>query len=159
MTTNFRTKKIKGVKYSEMEYGILVPESLVREAGNKVRQPQDAWPLLASIAHDTQENVMILTLDGNAQLIRRAIVTRGLANQCQIHPREVFRTAIVDGACSVMLAHNHPSGSLEPSEPDLTATRRISEAGRTIGISLLDHLIVSRNGIYSIRENFPGYFA
>ncbi len=86
------------------------------------------------------------------------MITVGLANQSQIHPREVFRPAILDAAVSILIAHNHPSGNLEPSEADLVATRRLVEVSKTIGIPVLDHVIVSQQGFLSIREKFPGYF-
>ena len=101
---------------------------------------------------------MVLTLDGNNQLISNHIVTVGLVNQSQIHPRETFRCAILHNAVSIMIAHNHPSGNLEPSESDLAATRRLCESGKTLGIPLLDHLIVSSEGFVSLRERYPAYF-
>jgi DNA repair protein RadC len=124
----------------------------------KIRTPKDALPLLGALRAAAQESVMVLTLDGNNQVIKAHPITRGLANQSQIHPRETFYPAISDRAVSILVAHNHPSGNLEPSESDLIATRRLVEVSRTLGIPVLDHMIVSEGGFLSIRERFPTYF-
>ena len=124
----------------------------------KIRTPKDILPFLAHITHAEQEHVIVITLDGNNQVINTHIVTMGLANQSQIHPRETYKWAIRNNAISIILAHNHPSGNLEPSESDLVATRRLVEVSKTIGIPLIDHLIVSSEGFLSIRERFPAYF-
>lgn len=124
----------------------------------KVKTPKDALPLLGSLRSAAQECVMVLTLDGNNQVIKAHTITRGLANQSQIHPRETFYPAIQDRAVSIVVAHNHPSGNLEPSEAYLIATRRLVEVSKTLGIPVLDHLIVAEGGFLSIRERFPAYF-
>lgn len=124
----------------------------------KIRTPKDAMPLLGALRNATQESVVVLTLDGNNQVIKVHPITRGLANQSQIHPRETFHPAIQDRAVSILVAHNHPSGNLEPSESDLIATRRLVEVAKTLGIPLLDHMIVSEGGFLSIRERYPAYF-
>jgi DNA repair protein RadC len=124
----------------------------------KIRTPKDAMPLLGALRVAAQESVVVLTLDGNNQVIKIHPITRGLANQSQIHPRETFYPAIQDRAVSVLVAHNHPSGNLDPSESDLVATRRLVEVSRTLGIPVLDHMIVSEGGFLSIREKYPGYF-
>jgi DNA repair protein RadC len=124
----------------------------------KIRTPKDALPVLAALRSAKQECVVVLTLDGNNQVIRAHTITRGLANQSQIHPRETFHPAISDHAVSILVAHNHPSGNLEPSESDLIATRRLVEVSRTLGIPVVDHLIVAESGFLSIREKYPAYF-
>jgi DNA repair protein RadC len=124
----------------------------------KIRTPKDAMPLLGSLRVAAQESVLVLTLDGNNQVIKVHAITRGLANQSHIHPRETFHPAIQDRAVSILVAHNHPSGNLEPSESDLIATRRLVEVSKTLGIPLLDHMIVSEGGFLSLREKYPGYF-
>jgi DNA repair protein RadC len=131
---------------------------LVARKKVKIRTPKDALPLLSALRTGRQESVVVLTLDGNNQIIKMHSITLGLANQSQIHPRETFFPAIQDRAVSILVAHNHPSGNLEPSEADLVATRRLVEVSKTMGIPLLDHLIVSENGFLSLRERFPAYF-
>jgi DNA repair protein RadC len=124
----------------------------------KIRTPKDAMPMLGNLRKAAQESVVVLTLDGNNQVIKAHTITRGLANQSQIHPRETFHPAIQDRAVSILVAHNHPSGNLEPSESDLIATRRLVEVSKTLGIPVLDHMIVSEGGFLSIRERYPAYF-
>lgn len=148
---------IEGVEYVELEGGVLLPSSYLRDR-IRVRKPADVLPLLAEERIATQEHLVVFTLDGANQVIKKHVTMVGLANQCSIHPREVFRVAILDAACSVLIAHNHPSGSVEPSESDLTATKRLTETARTIGIPVLDHLIVAAERHTSIRESHPHCF-
>jgi DNA repair protein RadC len=123
-----------------------------------IQSPRDALPYLTELRECRQEKVAVLTLDGHHQILGTYIVTVGLANQSQIHPRETFHPAIRDQAVSILVAHNHPSGHLEPSDADLTATKRLSEASRILGIPMLDHLIVAETGVLSLREKYPGCF-
>ena len=81
------------------------------------------------------------------------IVAIGIVNRSLVHPREVFRRAITDNAAAIIVAHNHPSGSLEPSDEDHEVTRRLVEAGQLLGISVLDHLVISREGYFSFLEH------
>jgi len=85
-------------------------------------------------------------------VIRRRVVTIGILNQSLVHPREVFAEAITDRAASVILAHNHPSGTLEPSTQDISITRQLVEAGSILGIRVLDHVIVTKKGYVSLKE-------
>lgn len=148
---------IQGKKYKALPNGCLIPESMVRERV-QVLQSSDLMNLLLEFAGAKQEMVIVFTLDGANKVIKRRVVTIGLANQSHAHPREVFRPAILDAAVSILVAHNHPSGKLEPSTADLVATRKLAEAGRILGIPLLDHLIFSPESIYSIRQEHPKAF-
>ncbi len=152
------TKKIKGQSYIVYPNGVMVPAGLVNESPNKIRTPKDILPLLESEKFMKQETVIVFTLDGNNQVIKKHIVTIGLANQAHIHPRECFAPAFEDRAVSIFLAHNHPSGNVEPSEADLVATKRMAEAGKLLGIPLIDHIIVSQNGYNSLRDMRPDMF-
>lgn len=118
-----------------------------------IKKPGDAFPLLAHITDKKQEYFLCLTLNGANEVISNRIITIGLLNRSQIHPREVFADAISDRAASVIIAHNHPSGLLEPGPDDIDTTRRLVEAGLVLGIAVLDHVIVSKNGYYSFKEN------
>jgi DNA repair protein RadC len=151
-------KTIDRIDYIQDKLGILIPASLVREGRKKVRLPTAVVSRLSEERTATQEHVIVFTLDGANKIINKHVVTKGIANQSQIHPREVFRVAIIDSAVSIIIAHNHPSGELEPSEADLVATKRMAEAGKLIGIGLLDHVIVSAEGFLSIRAEKPNLF-
>lgn len=153
-----KTKTICGIRFVRDPFGIYKPDH-VNVPPIKVRKPADILPALSNLRAAEQEIVAVATLDGNNQLIRVHEVTRGLVNQCQLHPRETFFVAIADKAVSIMVAHNHPSNNPEPSESDLIATRRLVEVSKTIGIPLLDHLIIIRDGFSSLRERYPAYFS
>ena len=100
-----------------------------------------------------REHFVVLLLDTQNQVIGIHTVTIGTLDASLIHPREVYKTAILANAASVLLAHNHPSGDPTPSTEDLMVTRQLSEAGITIGIEVLDHVVVGDTGrYYSFRE-------
>ena len=85
-------------------------------------------------------------------MIKCRTITKGLLNHSLVHPREVYRDAILDSAHSIICVHNHPSGGLSPSNQDIQVTKQLKGAGEIIGISLLDHVIVSKTGIQSMRS-------
>lgn len=97
-----------------------------------------------------QEHFMCLTLDGANRLIAKRIVTIGTLTSSLVHPREVFADAITDRAASMIVAHNHPSGSLNPSAADYDITERLKEAALLLGINLNDHLIITKTSYSSI---------
>ena len=118
-----------------------------------IRHPFDVVPVLGkTMPKASQEQFCVVTLDGAHRVIKRHIVTKGLVNRTVVHPREVFRPAIKDNATAIICAHNHPSGALDPSDDDNAITKRLREAGQTLGIPMLDHIIVSRTGYYSYLE-------
>lgn len=90
-----------------------------------------------------------MSLNGAHEVIETRVVTIGILNRTIVHPREVFADPIADRAAAIIVAHNHPSGQLEPSEEDIIITRRLSEVGELLGITLLDHLILGSKGGYS----------
>lgn len=103
---------------------------------------------------EEQEHFYSLILDNQNYPLRRHMVTKGILNQSLVHPREVFAPAIQLRAAAIVLVHNHPSGDPNPSRQDLEITDRLVEAGRIIGINILDHLIIGRDGYYSfVDEN------
>lgn len=116
----------------------------------------DSWHALidyltVDMAHLTVERVRVLYLDTRNRLIRDEHVTDGSIDEAAIHPREVIRRALDLGAASLILVHNHPSGSPQPSKADVQITLRIAEAGRLLGIDLLDHVIIGREGHVSLK--------
>lgn len=107
----------------------------------------------ARLADDrAQEEFHIVTLDTKNQVVGTHQISVGVLDQSVVHPREVFRAAIRDAAKSILLVHNHPSGDPTPSGQDVDITRRLEEAGETVGINVLDHIIVARQGAASLRE-------
>ena len=118
----------------------------------KIAGAQDVMPLLADIADKKQEHFVCISLNGAHEVIKKRIVTIGLVDRSQIHPREVYADVISDRAAAVIFAHNHPSGDLKPSNSDLKIHEQLAEAGKILGIRILDHLIVTRKGYYSFQE-------
>jgi DNA repair protein RadC len=118
----------------------------------KVTSPEDVLPLVAYLKEKRQEYFICLTLNGAGEILSNRVITVGLLNHSLVHPREVFAEAIADRAASIICVHNHPSGSLEPSSQDLAITVQLRDAGILVGIQLIDHIIVSKNGYLSMRE-------
>jgi len=117
-----------------------------------VREAKDVLPFLSHIAAKRQEHFLCISLNGANEVIGNRVITIGLLNSSQVHPREVFADAISDRAAAVILAHNHPSGQLQPSDDDLAVTRQLTEAGKILGITVLDHLIITPRGYFSFSE-------
>jgi len=118
----------------------------------KITCPRDLLPLVADIRKKRQEYFVCTTLNGAGEVIDTRTVTVGLLNHSLVHPREVFSDAVTDRAASVILAHNHPSGSLEPSPQDIAITGQLAGAGEILGIPVLDHIIVTGDGYLSMKE-------
>lgn len=120
----------------------------------EVRLPDDLVPMLtATYARRRQENFVVVALDGAHQVIKHRAVTKGTLTRTLVHAREVFRFAIVRNAAAIIIAHNHPSGNVEPSPEDDQITRNLVNAGQVVGIPVLDHLVVSTKGYFSYLEN------
>lgn len=114
--------------------------------------PKAVYAALPALIRRAEEELWALHLDVQNRLLARQMVSRGALNTVRTAPREIFRAAILNGAIGVILAHNHPSGNLEPSPDDIEFTKAISKAGELIGIHLLDHVIVTKGGYTSFRE-------
>ena len=127
---------------------------MLRDNGEPLATPACAAAFLHAIGlqDEEQEHFVTLLLDTKNHIRGYAPVTVGLVDQCQAHPREVFRTAVMLGATKVMVAHNHPSGDPTPSRDDIELTRQLVEAGKVMGIELLDHVIVAGDKHSSLRE-------
>ncbi len=106
----------------------------------------------AGIRDKAKEHFKLILLNTRNRIIAISTISIGTLDANLVHPREVFKDAISHDAASVILAHNHPSGDPEPSEDDLEITRRLAEAGRILGIEVLDHIIVTRDSFLSFKE-------
>ena len=113
---------------------------------------KDVLPLVADIAGRQQEYFVCISLNGANEVIEKRVVTIGLLDKSPVHPREVFADVIADRAAAVIFAHNHPSGDLQPSEADLNVHGQLTEAGKILGLRVLDHIVVTRKGYYSFQE-------
>jgi DNA repair protein RadC len=130
------------------------------QAPASLRTPRDAADLARRIVKDhAREHFVVLYLDSRHQLVAHSVVSVGSANASLVHPREVYQSGVLLGAIAVILLHNHPSGVLTPSCEDRDLTKRLVDAGRTLGISVLDHVVFNhQNGFYSLRENCATVF-
>ncbi len=118
-----------------------------------IRFAKDIYEELREFANKKQEHFITITLDGASHIIEKRVVFIGTLNQSLVHPREVFADAISDRAASIIIAHNHPSGQLRPSQEDKLVTQRLKGVSKIVGIELLDHVIVSKEGFYSFRDH------
>ena len=124
-----------------------------RPARPLLRAPAAVAEIVAPLVRGLErETFLVLLLDGKHRLRRVERVSEGTLTSSLVHPREVFRPAIAEGAAAVVVAHNHPSGDPEPSAEDLEVTRRLLEVGRLVGIPVLDHLVVGEGRWVSLRE-------
>ena len=120
-------------------------------AAKPIRGPDDVLEACGSMRRHREERFVVLLLNARHELQRKALVSKGSLNASIVHPREVFLPAIRRSAASIILVHNHPSGDPEPSEEDLTITKRLVEVGELVGIAVLDHVIIAKRGVVSFR--------
>ena len=112
----------------------------------------EVYKLMKDIKDNEQELMMLLCLDSRNRVISRNIITIGGLNSSIVHPREIFRTAIMNNANTIILVHNHPSGLSEPSPDDIEVTQMLVKASKIIGIDILDHVIVGHDNYTSMNE-------
>jgi DNA repair protein RadC len=123
----------------------------VEPAEAPIRGPADVFRRMGPRLRDVrQEEFHALLLNTRHRVLREVLVTRGILDASLIHPREVFRVAVGEGAAGVILVHNHPSGDPTPSAEDRAVTRQLSAAGRALGIPVLDHVVVGRGRYVSL---------
>ncbi len=151
--------KIRGVS-SGKACTILAAQELVKRA-LKVRD--ETLPIICStkdviaqavyLRDRTREHLMTIYLNARNEMVwKKQSTFIGTLNANLVHPREIFSEALAHNAASVILVHNHPSGDPEPSEDDLEITKRIQEAGKIMGIDVLDHIIITKNKVFSFKE-------
>jgi DNA repair protein RadC len=121
-------------------------------SGQRVRNPEDIYKIIRHHADRRQERFLCLSLNGAHEVLAVRVVTIGLVNRTIVHPREVFADPIQDRASALVVAHNHPSGNVQPSGEDNEITRRLWAAADILGLNLLDHLIFSEDFFYSYRQ-------
>lgn len=114
--------------------------------------PKDVFDRLIEYRDKKKEHFFVFYLDVKNQEIKFEVISVGVLDASLVHPREVFEPAVKYLAAQVIVAHNHPSDNVEPSENDLNITKRLLEAGKILGIEVLDHVIVSKNHFFSFKE-------
>lgn len=121
-------------------------------AGSRFTAPSQIYETFKFLMTETKEYFMTMHLDGKNRVVCMDMVSIGSLNQSIVHPREVFKTACLSNAASLILVHQHPSGDATPSREDLEITRRLKEAGELMGIKVLDHIIVGDGEYVSFVE-------
>jgi DNA repair protein RadC len=146
-------KAIKGIGDAKATIVFAALEYWKRKFAKKPRplidSAEKAAEQLDFIRRKKQEYVVMLTLDGARRLIKTHTISVGTLTASLVHPREVFAPAMEDRAASIIIAHNHPSGSLDVSDKDRDVTRRIKDAGELLGIKLDDHIVIAGDGFVS----------
>jgi len=121
-----------------------------RERKEKIRTPEDIVTFFSPCLRDARHEIFkVILLDGANRIIRDYTVSEGTLNASVVHPREVFKPAVDELASAVILVHNHPSGNIAPSPEDRAVTQQMVEAGRCMGIPVLDHIIIAGKDYYS----------
>jgi DNA repair protein RadC len=124
----------------------------IKPEGAKIETPADLLPHVRHYADRKQEHFLCASINGANEILNIRVVSIGLIDRAPVHPREVFADALMDRAAAVIVAHNHPTGSLEPSAADVEMTGQLKAAGVVLGIALLDHIIFNRTGYFSFLE-------
>jgi len=141
--------KVKAIKLkAAFEIGLRYANAISGKV--LINSSKDVFILLNEYIYKKQEHFLLLTLNARNQLISKKVITIGTLESSLFHPREIFAESISDRASKIIVAHNHPSGNLEPSQNDILMTRKIREAGEVLGIDLVDSVIISEEGYKSI---------
>lgn len=134
----------------ELGERLFAPNSMTKVS---IRTAQDAASQVRDIVDKKQEYLIVLYVNARHELVLKEVVAIGSLNMVQITPKEIFSHALTTPCASIIVVHNHPSNDPSPSDADIHFTRRIREAGEVLGILLLDHVIVTKTGFYSFRED------
>jgi len=150
--------KIKGIDSAKACTILAARELITRSLGvesetvPKISSVKDVISQVSYLRNKTREHFVVLYLNARNELILKKHLFVGTLNANLIHPREIFANALSANAASVILVHNHPSGDSEPSQADLEITKRLIEAGKIMGIDVLDHVIITKYKVFSFKE-------
>jgi len=158
--TSFVLKKQKGVgkdKAATLLAAFEISRRILHQSkwfsNKKIKSPEEVAEIFIPLLHDElKERFIVVSLNSANKVIKWDTISIGNLNSSVVHPREVFKTAIENSAASIILIHNHPSGNLEPSNEDISITKKIVESGKILDIPVFDHLIIAGNGYASFVE-------
>ncbi len=139
-------------KASQIVAAIELAKRYLIKQNRKILTPQDVYDELREYCGKKQEYFLAIYLDGASHICFKKVITIGILNQSLVHPREVFAPAVENRCAGVIAAHNHPSNTLNPSQADIEITKRLKESGKILGIELLDHVILTKNGYLSLND-------
>lgn len=155
-----KKKKLSGTTLkNHLKY--IVPElklALIKEPGVKphaIHGPQEIERLIEPMKFYPEEHFVTFHLDTKFQVIGYNEVSKGTVSASLVHPREVFKAALLSNSTAIICAHNHPSGIVKPSNEDIETTKTLINAGSILGVLVLDHVIIGGDELYSLRENRP----
>ena len=147
--------KIKGLgkaKASQILATVELGQRLQADKRREILSAEDIWNLCVDIRDSKKEHFIAFYIDTQNCLIERQIISIGTLDASLVHPREVFEPSVRLSASSVILAHNHPSGNCDPSQDDIGITKRLTEAGKILGMEIADHVIVAKDKFLSFKE-------
>ena len=147
-----RLRGLGGAKAAQTIALLALSKRIRAAAREPLIKPHDVWHICADIRGSKREHFIACYLDSQNRLIERQIISIGTLNASLVHPREVFEPALARHAASIIVAHNHPSGNLNPSEEDREVTRRLKSAGNILGIVLADHVLLTERDCVSFRQ-------
>lgn len=128
-------------------------------ATKNISDPATAVNAIREVIGDSdRENFVVLCLNRKYDIISAEIASIGTISECFVHPREIFKAAVLSSAAAIIVGHNHPSGNPAPSQDDIEITKRLIEAGKIMGIDVLDHIVIGDDCHVSIRETTPIFF-
>ena len=142
--TNISIYELRLVKEGKEQYNV----------DEQITNPETAVKIINKIfdlENKAEEEMVMMTLDTKNKATGLFRISKGTINASMVHPREIFKRAMLHNANSIMLFHNHPSGDLDPSQEDINTTNRLADSGTLLGIKLLDHIIISREGHLSFK--------
>ncbi len=150
-------KKINGIgsaKACEIVACLELGKRLLKNKKSSILlSPKDVWNRMEDVRGSKREHLVVFYLDSRSQEISRETISIGTLNESLVHPREVFESAIKNNAAAIIIAHNHPSGDLEPSQADIDIAKQLTHAGKILGIRVYDNIIVSNTSYKSIIGN------
>lgn len=132
-------------------------ETFCEEPKRKIKSPDDVYHFIyPHLREKKREKFIVLYMDTKNQIIRTELISIGSLNSSVVHPREIFKPAFLESSASVILVHNHPSGDSRPSTEDIAMTQKVYQAGKILGIDVLDHIIIGDKTFTSLKQD--GYF-
>lgn len=152
LSKNHAIGDVKAIKMSAV-YECIKRMELSKVSKNKIKSGKDIYELLKKYSRLEQEHFIVVCLNNKANVISYDVIYKGTIDEIRIHPREILNYAIKHMSTAIIVSHNHPSGDPNPSESDIISTNKLNSAAKTIGISLLDHIILGNEDYYSLREN------
>lgn len=149
-----KTRTIKFKQIKAVYETLTVKEEITNylKTGTRFTAPSQVYETFSFLMKETKEMFLTAHLDGKNRIIAMDLVSVGSLNQSIVHPREVFKTALLSSAAAIILVHQHPTGDPTPSSEDIAITRRLKECGELMGIKILDHIIVGEGEYLSFVE-------